>query len=133
MAIKEKDLQTIESLSDGDKLRVVTSEGNSRNVPASAIGGGNSNGIFIINTIGYDDDGFTIEGADKTFEEITNAINNNQLPVLYVRSTNLIAWVAYLENSSAGTIVFVSPKEYSINKCAKFSVNNQNYWSCTLI
>ncbi len=132
MSIKEKDLQTIESLSDGDKLRVVTSEGNSRNIPASAIGDSGNGGIFIINTIGYDDEEFTIEGADKTFEEITSAISNNQLPVLYVRDTNLIAWVAYLKDSSAGTIVFVSPKDYGINKCARFNVNNQNSWTCTL-
>lgn len=40
MGIKEKDLQTVESLSNGDKVRIVTSEGNSRNVDAGAIGGG---------------------------------------------------------------------------------------------
>lgn len=39
MAIKESELQTIESLSEGDKLRVVTSEGNSRNIDANAVGG----------------------------------------------------------------------------------------------
>jgi len=56
MGIKEKDLQTVESLNTGDFLRVVTSEGNSRNVPASQVGGG----VHVIPMI------LTIDGGDYT-------------------------------------------------------------------
>lgn len=39
MGIKEKDLQTVQSI-EGGKLRCVTADGESRNIPADAIGGG---------------------------------------------------------------------------------------------
>lgn len=46
MGIKEKDLQTVESLNTGDFLRVVTADGKSRKVDKDAVGGGSGGEMF---------------------------------------------------------------------------------------
>lgn len=40
MSIRENQLPIAESLAEGDKIRIVTSDGNSKSIDASAIGGG---------------------------------------------------------------------------------------------
>ena len=40
MGIKEKDLPIAENVANGDKLRMVTANGESKNIDASKIGGG---------------------------------------------------------------------------------------------
>ena len=66
MGVKEKDLQTIEQLSDGDKLRVVTSDGNSRNISADVVSGD----VLIANLY---ETGETVSSLDKTWQQIHDA------------------------------------------------------------
>lgn len=73
MAIKEKDLQTIESLSEGDKVRVVTSEGNSRNIDASVYN------INIVDVV-YDDNIGKMR-TNNTWREIYNMLCSNNPPI----------------------------------------------------
>ena len=70
MGIKEKNLPMAESLSVGDKVRIVTAAGNSKNIDASEIGGGGG-GVLLINIVyGDDPDDITL---DKTWKEIHDA------------------------------------------------------------
>ena len=82
MGIKEKDLQTLENLSDGDKLRVVTEEGNSRNIPANVVGGG---GICIetefINAGAYDK---YCKSTEVTWEEAVTAVKSGVSVVAHI-------------------------------------------------
>lgn len=71
MGIKEKDLQAVQALNDGDFIRVVTSEGNSRNVPASQVGGGH-----VIPM------GLQIDGGDYTLQWVGEE-----------RYADILAWI----------------------------------------
>lgn len=73
MGVKEKDLQTVESLSAGDKIRIVTGGGNSKNVDAGAVGG-----AFYV-TIDWDADP---PALDASYNDIIGAINNGQIPIV---------------------------------------------------
>ena len=72
MGIKEKDLQTVQSI-EGGKLRCVTANGESRNVPADAVCGGNA---FVV-TISQQEFGGTAT-ADKTYAEIKEAFQQGK-------------------------------------------------------
>lgn len=76
MSIMEKNLPIAESLGEGDKLRIVTSEGNSKQIDASQIGGGSDGDSEIFNINVYEDEGEFY--ADKTPEEIVNAYNSGK-------------------------------------------------------
>ena len=65
MGIKEKDLQTVESLQSGDKIRIVTGGGNSRSIDAGAVGSG-----FVVHGSDFNGTSFS---TDKTYEEIAEA------------------------------------------------------------
>ena len=43
MGIKEKDLPTAETLNNGDMIRIVTADGESKQIDASVFSGGNNN------------------------------------------------------------------------------------------
>lgn len=64
--IMERNLPVAESLGSGDKVRIVTAAGNSKNIDASEIGGG---GVLLINAV-YSNDDTTL---DKTWKEIHDA------------------------------------------------------------
>lgn len=76
MGIKEKDLQTIEQLSDGDKIRVVTGEGGSRNIPADKVGA--NGGIQFIPKLNNEGMAY----IDYTFNQITAMLDNGIYPIL---------------------------------------------------
>lgn len=103
MAIKEKDLQTINSLSDGDKLRVVTSEGNSRNIDAGTVGNSliinvsNENYRFILN---------------KTFNEIDSALKSGKLCVVIFDFDEILDYFSngyHVTGIVTGTYIDVEP------------------------
>lgn len=103
MGIKEKDLQTIEQLSDGDKLRVVTSEGNSRNIPADTIGG-----LHIEAHPEGESENFKFV-LDKTFEEITNAYFLGQpcvINISYIGSIRSVVAIQYMPSNYGVIIIF---------------------------
>lgn len=68
MSIMEKNLPIASELAEGDYLRIVTSGGNSKQVLASAVGGGAVEQFVVTITIDEDDD--TIITSDKTGTEI---------------------------------------------------------------
>lgn len=70
MAIKEKDLQTVNSI-EGGKLRCVTANGESRNIDADAV-----SGSTLVCTLTYENEVWYLE---ESFEEITAAIDNGQV------------------------------------------------------
>ncbi len=70
MAIKEKDLQTVNSI-EGGKLRCVTANGESRNVEFSTVKDSIGSGVFVVK-IHYDGTDYTCE---STFAEILDAYN----------------------------------------------------------
>ena len=79
MSIMEKNLPVAESLESGDKVRIVTSAGNSKQIDASAIGGG----ILIVrfsnelSSASY----FVDYTCDTSIEDIQTALNN-KIPVV---------------------------------------------------
>lgn len=80
MGVKEKDLQTVESLSAGDKIRIVTGGGNSKNVDA-----GKTGGKIIIHAEGrHDPTPGTSEDItlDLTFSEIVSLVQAGFTPVV---------------------------------------------------
>jgi len=81
--IMEKNLPVAESIGEGDKVRIVTSAGNSKNIDASQIGG-----VFTVHVVDTDPSlnrnallgasggGSNQVWLDKTYGEIRNAIQN---------------------------------------------------------
>lgn len=67
--IMEKNLPVAESLGSGDKVRIVTSAGNSKQIDAGSIGGA----LKVTATLEYDGDTVTGGSLDKTYREIENA------------------------------------------------------------
>ena len=88
--IMERNLPVAESLGSGDKVRIVTSAGNSKQIDASQIGGG---GVLVVNIVDHDpaskasllkassatpvDPSTQKVWLDKTYNEIYSAIQNN--------------------------------------------------------
>lgn len=70
--IMERNLPVAESLGSGDKVRIVTSAGNSKQIDASQIGGGG--GMLIAEV--------TAGKSDKTYNEIVSAIQNGIIPFM---------------------------------------------------
>lgn len=66
--IMEKNLPVAESIQSGDKIRIVTSAGNSKQVDASAVGGA----LKVTITSEEVADG-TLYSTDKTYNQIANA------------------------------------------------------------
>lgn len=115
MSIMEKNLPIAESLGEGDKLRVVTSEGNSKNVPVSAVGGGD---VFVV-TVTTDSEDQNTKYFDKSASEIYNAIEAGKSIVLHLASsegfyTASIDYYAYYEDS--GYEVSLSYLDYTLIK-----------------
>ena len=77
--IMERNLPVAESIGEGDKVRIVTAAGNSKNIDASEIGGGGSSQPLMVHLTTEDALLFTF---DKTFGEIYDAIQAGQLPIL---------------------------------------------------
>lgn len=90
--IQERNLPVAESIGEGDKVRIVTAAGNSKNIDASLIGGGI--GTLAVNIIDHDpaskasllkssssvtpvDPTTQKVWLDKTYNEIYSAIQNN--------------------------------------------------------
>ena len=73
--IQERNLPVAESLGEGDKVRIVTSVGNSKNVDASLIGGG---GMVV--TASMSGDHLIL---DKTYEQLRSALANGIPIILY--------------------------------------------------
>lgn len=76
MAVKEMNLPVAESLGEGDKVRIVTEEGNSKQIDASQIGGGGGN-VLIAKYRFNDQDGYyTFVDCDYTTDQIISVLNN---------------------------------------------------------
>lgn len=82
--IKEQNLPVATELNEGDKVRIVTSGGNSKQIDASAIGGG---GVFIVNKY-YDPDDPGVSYLNKTFGEIKQAFLSGQTVFLLEDGTS---------------------------------------------
>lgn len=68
--IMEKNLPVAESIQSGDKIRIVTSAGNSKQVDAGSVGGA----LKVTATFEYNSQDQLIGGSlDKTYREIENA------------------------------------------------------------
>lgn len=76
--IMEKNLPVAESLGSGDKVRIVTSAGNSKQIDASQIGGG---GMIVTSTHDEETDTVTI---DKTYNELASALRSGVVPIYLV-------------------------------------------------
>lgn len=68
--IMEKNLPVAESIQSGDKIRIVTSAGNSKQVDASAVGGG---GALKVTITSEEDGSNIVYSTDKTYNQIANA------------------------------------------------------------
>ena len=68
--IMEKNLPVAESIQSGDKIRIVTSAGNSKQVDASQIGGGGALKVTITSEVVGSD---VVFSTDKTYNQIANA------------------------------------------------------------
>lgn len=73
--IMERNLPVAESIGEGDKVRIVTSAGNSKNVDASLIGVGMK--------IEYTDNGDNTYTLNRTYNELLSAIQNG-IPIYSV-------------------------------------------------
>lgn len=69
--IMEKNLPVAESIQSGDKIRIVTSAGNSKQVDASQIGGGG--GALKVTITSEETNDGTLYSTDKTYNQIANA------------------------------------------------------------
>ena len=73
--IMEKNLPVAESLGSGDKVRIVTSAGNSKQIDPSQIGGG---GYFKVTTDYTSAPGTDDPTLDKTYNEIKSAFDGGK-------------------------------------------------------
>lgn len=78
MGIKEKDLQTVNSI-EGGKLRCVTTNGESRNVDFSTVKDSIGGGVFVVK-VHYDGTDYTCE---STFAEILDAYNTGKTLIVF--------------------------------------------------
>lgn len=106
MGIKESNLPIAESLGSGDKLRIVTSEGESKQIGADSVG---DNELFIV-AFNIAEDPIV---SDRTFAEILNAIKEKKHVVGitvgtldYDLSIHDARWY-HLDNSNPGAITFI--------------------------
>ena len=76
--IMERNLPVAESIGEGDKVRIVTSAGNSKNIDASQIVGGDD---FTVNVTS------STQTADKTAQEVLDAYNAGKKINLIVDGT----------------------------------------------
>lgn len=67
--IMERNLPVAESIQSGDKIRIVTSAGNSKQVDASQIGGGALKVTITSEEVGSD----IVYSTDKTYNQIASA------------------------------------------------------------
>ena len=84
--IQERNLPVAESIGEGDKVRIVTSAGNSKNIDASQIGGGGN--LVLTETIEELDANFTRHTLSATYNEMMNVIRNGGSVRAVVESTN---------------------------------------------
>lgn len=103
--IMERNLPVAESIGEGDKVRIVTSAGNSKNIDASQIGGG----AFLI--CNYDESDMSI---DKTYNQIVSAVNNGVIPIVRCVTNGVTpntgnVYTAYF------TGAFESPDDYRVD------------------
>jgi hypothetical protein len=104
MGIKEKDLQTVNSI-EGGKLRCVTANGESRNIDANAFGG-----IEIVQVTVQQNNGVVVGAeASSSFEEVLEAIRQNKM---------VVSRVCILENWASVPMAYTwlvasSPYEYA--------------------
>ena len=107
MGIKESNLPIAESLGSGDKLRIVTSEGESKQIGAESVGGE----AYIV---AFHKDPNTQEwSTDRTFAEVFQAIQEKKYVVGieigtldYDLSQHEAKWL-HLDDSNPGMISFV--------------------------
>ena len=74
--IMEKNLPVAESLGSGDKVRIVTSAGNSKQIDASQIGWGS-----MVLTLAQD-------GIEESYNDILSAVNSGIIPVVIIPNGN---------------------------------------------
>ena len=101
--IMERNLPVADSIGEGDKVRIVTSAGNSKNIYASLIG----SGILKVNIIEGSDD----LSLDKSYNEIISAFDAGIFPVfIYNDGLSAIYTMA-----AYGT--YTCPSDSSITVC----------------
>ena len=108
MGIKEKNLQEIENLSVGDKFRVVTAEGNSRNIDSSKIGGGGGS-VFLITG---EESGEDVV-LNKTWQEIHDA---------FVAHIPCYISYTYAETSGGETLTYTY-EDMVVSVCSEYDSN----------
>lgn len=79
MGIKEKDLQTVQQLNDGDFLRVVTSDGKSRKAGKNAVGGNAP--IVTILTYSHEESDVSIYVSDIEPTDILDYLTNGKVVI----------------------------------------------------
>ena len=112
--IKEKNLPVAESLGNGDKIRIVTAAGNSKQIDAGAIGGG---GFVSLNE---DENGY----LDKTWKEIKDGYEVGVSFILietlqngddYYISGYSVAGVAYVSSDGEPYQLLINNEFYKTN------------------
>ena len=106
MGILEKNLPIAESISEGDMLRMISSDGESKQISADAIGGGEESEVFVVK-ITYED--YTTATADKTADEILDAFNSGKsiVGVLETKSYDVVTDISVFDSVS---LVRMSPQ-----------------------
>lgn len=110
--IMEKDLPVAESIGEGDKVRIVTSAGNSKNVDASQIGGG----AVFVNVI-YDQSQ-ELYRLDKTWGDVYRYIQQGMLVYIvdntreYEDTASPIVFIGYDTNYQSYNIVYFASNGY---------------------
>ena len=106
--IMEKNLPVATELGEGDMVRIVTGGGNSKQIDASAIGGGG--GAFVINFT-ESNNSWTV---DKSWQDARDAIQNGTpaIGVIHFEDDPFGMYNIPLEISS---LLFLANSEYYIN------------------
>lgn len=108
MSIMEKNLPIAESLGEGDKVRIVTSEGNSKQIDAGQIGGGGALIVEYEKVWDENEDGY-VYTPSKSTAEIAQAYNSG-IPVFATiiedgyRGSELSLLYAYEDEAYYGNV-----------------------------
>ena len=94
--IKEKNLPVADSIQSGDKIRIVTSAGNSKQIDASAVGGGCC--PLLISYTEEEVDHGTLYTLNRTYNEIDEAIQSGK-PIYSLLENDGMYYVKYFYGS----------------------------------
>lgn len=105
--IMEKDLPVAESLGSGDKVRIVTSGGNSKQIDAGEIGGGGGGSGTLVCV--YDEETSNI---DKSYNDLQTALGNGIIPIIVYEHLYLFICnhVYEIIESGVGTVYYADFK-----------------------